>query len=83
VERVIQAVRRCLSENTVAGGDLRVSVRTHMSLKVQATGHVGEVLFDPPLAPAVKACVDARVGSIGFVASHGGFAIERVIELDR
>jgi hypothetical protein len=83
VERVIQAVRRCLSENTVAGGDLRVSVRTRLSLRVQATGHVGEVLFDPPLAPAVQACVGARVGSIGFVASHDGFALERVIELER
>lgn len=83
VERVIQAVRRCLSENTVAGGDLRVSVRTRLSLRVQATGRVGEVLFDPPLAPPVQACVGARVGSIGFVASHDGFALERVIELER
>lgn len=83
VERVIQAVRRCLSENTVTGGDLRVSVRTRLSLRVQATGHVGEVLFDPPLAPAVQACVGARVGSIGFVASHDGFALERIIELER
>lgn len=83
VERVIQAVRRCLSENTVAGGDLRVSVRTRLSLRVQATGHVGEVLFDPPLAPAVQTCVGARVGSIGFVESHDGFALERIIELER
>jgi hypothetical protein len=83
VERVIQAVRRCLSENTVAGGDLRVSVRTRMSLRVQASGHVGEALFAPPLAPPVQHCVDAHVGSIGFFASHDGFALDRVIELER
>ena len=83
VERVIQAVRHCLSENTVARGDLRVSVRTRLSLRVQATGHVGEVLFDPPLSPPVQACVGAKVGSIGFSASHDGFALERVIELER
>lgn len=83
VERVIQAVRHCLSENTVAGGDLRVSVRTRMSLRVLSTGRVGEALFAPPLAPPVQHCVDAQVGSIGFFASHDGFALDRVIELER
>jgi ferric-dicitrate binding protein FerR (iron transport regulator) len=83
VERVIQAVRHCLSENTVARGDLRVTVRTRMSLRVEATGKVGEVLFAPPLAPPVQHCVDAKVGSIGFFASKDGFALDRAIELER
>jgi hypothetical protein len=83
VERVIQAVRHCLSDNTIARGDLRVTVRTRMSLRVQASGRVGEALFTPPLAPPVQHCVDAQVGSIGFFASQDGFALDRVIELER
>jgi hypothetical protein len=83
VERVITAVRHCLAAHTVASGDLRVSVRTRMSLRVRANGHVGEALFDPPLAPPVQSCVDAEVGAIAFAPSQGGFAIDRVIELDR
>ena len=82
VEHVIQAIRRCLADHTVADGDLHVTVRTRMSLRVQATGRVGEALFDPPLAPPVQECVDAKVGSIEFSASGGGFALDRVIELD-
>jgi hypothetical protein len=54
-----------------------------MSLRVRANGHVGEAVFDPPLAPPVQSCVDAEVGAIAFAPSPGGFAIDRVIELDR
>ncbi|HVU00264.1 MAG TPA: FecR domain-containing protein [Polyangiaceae bacterium] len=83
LDRVISAVRHCLSTNTVAGGDLRVTVRTRMSLRVLASGHAAEARFDPPLSPRVQTCVDSQVGSIGFSVSNGGFAVDRVIELER
>jgi hypothetical protein len=83
IEQAISGVERCLRENTVSGGDLRVSVQTRMTLRVDAKGTVGEALFAPPLAPNVGACVDGALEKIGFPKSTGGFVVDRVLELNR
>lgn len=82
-DNVVEAVRRCFREQTVASGDLHVSVSTQMSLRIQATGRVGEAVFTPPLAPGVRRCVDDSVGAIRFPSSTNGFAVDRVLELER
>jgi hypothetical protein len=83
VEQVVSSVERCLRENTVAADDLRVSVETRLTLRVDARGTVGEALFAPPLAPGVGSCVDTALGTIGFPRSAGGFVAYRVLELNR
>jgi hypothetical protein len=80
---IIAAVRRCFREQTVASGDLHISVSTQMALRIQASGRVGEAVFTPPLAPGVRRCVDESVGAMKFDASPDGFAIDRVLELER
>lgn len=83
VEQVIASVERCLREYTVSGDDLRVSVETSLTLRVDPKGAVGEAVFAPPLAPNVGACVDDAVGAISFPRSEGGFVAYRVLELNR
>jgi len=80
---IVAAVRRCFREQTVASGDLHVTVSTQMSLRIQASGRIGEAVFTPPLAPGVRRCVDDGVGAMKFDASPDGFAIDRVLELER
>jgi hypothetical protein len=80
---IVAAVRRCFREQTVTSGDLHVSVSTQMSLRIQASGRIGEAVFTPPLAPGVRHCVDDRVGAMKFEASPEGFAVDRVLELER
>jgi hypothetical protein len=79
---VVDAVRRCFREQTVANGDLHVTVSTQMSLRIQASGRVGEAVFTPPLAPTVRRCVDDSVGAMKFASSTSGFAVDRVLVLE-
>jgi hypothetical protein len=83
VERVVETVQRCLAVHTVSRGDLRVTVGTSMSLKVTPEGRVGDLLFAPPLAPAVRRCVDGEVSSMQFAKSADGVALEQRLELGR
>jgi hypothetical protein len=81
VEQVVSSVERCLRENTVSADDLRVSVETRLTLRVDPKGTVGEAVFAPPLAPNVGTCVDEAIATIGFPRSAGGFVAYRVLEL--
>ena len=83
IEAAVQGVQRCFAESTVSGAGVRVSVRTHMSLRVQASGSLSEAIFEPPLAPAVQRCVDSRLGSLRLPGTSGGFAVERALDLGR
>jgi hypothetical protein len=81
VAQTAHAVQTCFATRTLASGDVQVSVRTHMSLRVTVDGHVGDALFDPPLAPSVRDCVDTAVGGIVFPRSAEGFAVDKNLEL--
>ena len=83
IEQVMTSVERCVRDNTVSGDDLRVTVETRLTLRVAATGSVGEASFAPPLAPSVAACVDAALETVRFPRSTDGFVIDRVLELSR
>lgn len=83
IDGVVDAVRRCFRDGTVTSGDLHVTVNTQMALRIQASGRVGEAVFTPPLAPNVRRCVDDSVGAMRFPASPNGFAIDRVLDLER
>jgi len=83
VDGIVAGVRSCFAENTFSRGDLKVSVQTRMSLRVLASGHVEEVDFTPPLAPAVTRCVDAMLSTSTFPATQNDFVVERLLGLDR
>jgi hypothetical protein len=83
VEQVVSSVERCLREHTISADDVRVSVETRLTLRVDPKGTVGEAVFAPPLAPNVGACVDRVLATIGFPRSEGGFVAYRVLELNR
>ena len=83
VDGVLEAVRRCFRERTVTNGDLHVTVNTQMALRIQANGRVGEAVFTPPLAPSVRRCVDDSVGAMRFPSSPNGFAVDKVLDLER
>lgn len=80
---IVEAVRRCFREHTVASGGVEISVSTQMSLRIEASGRIGEAVFTPPLAPGVRRCVDDTVGAMTFDSSPDGFAVVRVLELER
>ena len=83
IDGVVEAVRRCFRERTVTNGDLHVTVDTQMSLRIQPSGRVGEAVFTPPLAPNVRRCVDDSVGGMKFPSSTNGFAVDRMLDLER
>jgi hypothetical protein len=83
IDQVIDTVRACVAANTVARGDLTVTIGTKMSLTVQPDGHVASSRFEPPLAPAVGRCVDAAIGRLVFEATESGLVLERRLELAR
>jgi hypothetical protein len=81
VEQAARSVQRCFSAHTLAGGDLRVSVLTKMALRVTNDGKIGDALFEPPLAPDVRECVNREVGAMRFPSSEEGFVATRSLEL--
>jgi hypothetical protein len=81
VEQAAKSVQRCFGAHTLAGGDLRVSVLTKMDLRVTHDGKIADALFDPPLAPNVRECVDREVGAMHFPKSADGFVATRSLEL--
>lgn len=83
VATVVQAVSRCFEEHTALTPNVRVRVRTSMTLDVDPDGSVRDVRFDPPLAPALHACSDQDARAARFAPSQNGATVTRVIELSR
>lgn len=81
VEDVIQAVRACVDDHTVARGDLRISISARLAMRVEPSGTLGSTVFAPPLAPSVGRCVDAAVARMRFGVTAQGFEVIRTIEL--
>jgi hypothetical protein len=81
VSRVLDATNRCFSQHTQRRGDIRIIVRSTMTLQVSPGGAVGRVEFAPPLAPAVEACARGAVGSVRFAESLEGALVTRTVEL--
>jgi hypothetical protein len=81
--RVVETVQRCLAAHTVSRGDLRVTVGTSMQLEIAPDGQMGELVFAPPLAPAVGRCVEAEVRAMRFESSPSGVTLQQHLELGR
>lgn len=73
----------CLHEHAAHTGSVKLSLRTRVTLKVDADGTVDEYRFVPPLAPAMHACIDRRFDDVRFSPSEVGALVIRDLEIER
>lgn len=80
LDSVANHVTRCFYQNTNSG-DVRVTARTSVSASVRPDGTIGELSFDPPLAPDVEKCALGAQRAAKFPQSQRGAVVERTILL--
>lgn len=80
VTRLTQA---CFKERTIAGEGVRVTAQTSVTFRTLPEGGVNRVVFEPPLSPAVQACVNAGMSAIQTESTRNGFQVSRSLDLER
>jgi hypothetical protein len=80
---VQQLTQRCFRDRTIAGEGVRVTAQSTVTFRTLPAGSVSKVVFEPPLSPAVQACVSAGVGGIVSEGTRHGFQVSRVVDLER
>jgi FecR protein len=80
---VLRLTQACFRERTIAGEGVRVTAQTRVTFRTLPQGGVNRVVFDPPLSPAVQACVNASMSAIQTDGTRHGFQASRPIELER
>lgn len=80
LDGIVGRVTRCFDEHVTAG-DVRVMARTRLTARVQPNGSLAALTFDPPLAPAVQACMAGAERSTKFPVSRLGAVVERSVLL--
>jgi hypothetical protein len=83
VSRIVSLVNGCFAEHTATNDDVHVTVRSTLSFRVEPSGHISSVHFEPPLAPTAQNCVDESLASVTFTQSVKGIDLSRVLELSR
>jgi hypothetical protein len=77
------ASNQCFSSHAQSGRDVRVTVRVMAIIDIAASGQIGSVVFEPPLAPEVQRCVELQLAKVKFAESRDGVTIERTLEFSR
>ncbi len=80
---VMRLAQACFKQRTIAGEGVRVTAQTSVTFRTLPQGGVNRVVFEPPLSPAVQACVNAGQSAIQTEATRNGFQVSRTIELER
>jgi hypothetical protein len=80
---MVDVTTDCFGRNTVSAEGVQITVRTALSLHIEASGKVSDVDFQPPLAPEVEACAIGSISSVAFAASQQGAKVTRMLELKR
>jgi ferric-dicitrate binding protein FerR (iron transport regulator) len=80
---VMRLTQRCFKERTIAGEGVRVTAQTSLTFRTLPQGGVNRVVFEPPLSPAVQACVNAGMSAIQTEATRNGFQVSRTVDLER
>jgi ferric-dicitrate binding protein FerR (iron transport regulator) len=80
---VMRLTQACFKERTIAGEGVRVTAQTSITFRTLPQGGVNRVVFEPPLSPAVQACVNAGMSAIQTEATRNGFQVSRTVELER
>jgi hypothetical protein len=82
-DSIMRLTRACFKTRTIAGEGVRVTAQTSITFRTRPRGGVSKVVFEPPLSPAVQACVNASISSIDTDATKHGFQMSQTIELER
>ena len=83
VARIIGTVEGCFKQHThVEDEHLDVSASTDLSLSISSRGTIETMVFSPPLAPNIQACV-AQAAPVRFPASQNGAKVVRRLHLKR
>ncbi len=80
---VMRLTQACFKERTIAGEGVRVTAQTSVTFRTLPEGGVNRVVFEPPLSPAVQACVNAGMGAIQTDATRNGFQVSHSLDLER
>jgi hypothetical protein len=80
---VIHLTQACFKERTIAGEGVRVTAQTSVTFRTLPEGGVNRVVFEPPLSPAVQACVNAGMSAIQTDATRNGFQVSHSLDLER
>ncbi len=83
VSALIDGVSRCLKEKTNDAGNVRIIVRTSVTLEIAPDGSVSAATFSPPLSPGVHECSTEEAYAVRFPASIEGASVTRLLELSR
>ena len=83
LELLIEDVRDCFASHTQPSGNVVIQARSTLHVQVEPSGRVGQLTFDPPLSPAVRACAEDRVAARRFPPSKLGARTGRLVLLTR
>jgi hypothetical protein len=83
IARIVDATSDCFSRNTKSTEGVQITVRTALSLQIDAAGSVSDVDFQPPLSPDVEQCAAGNISQVSFAASKQGAKVTRMLELKR
>jgi hypothetical protein len=79
----MRLTQACFKARTIAGEGIRVTAQTSVTFRTLPEGGVNRVVFEPPLSPAVQACVNAGMSAIQTDATRNGFQVSHSLELER
>jgi len=80
---ITERVQSCFRRHTPGPSELRIELSTELAFWVEPSGELLQADFEPPLAPAVEACVAAELGQLRLAPSPEGYRVEREIRLYR
>ncbi|MEY2936335.1 MAG: hypothetical protein RL033_7084, partial [Pseudomonadota bacterium] len=83
LQSVLQHVQGCFHRHLPGSRELGIEVSTRLGLWVETSGQVLRADFDPPLAPAIEACVAEKLAQFRAAPSPEGYRIERNLLLHR
>jgi hypothetical protein len=80
---ITERVQSCFRRHTPGPQDLGLELSTELVFWVEPSGELLQADFEPPLAPAVEACVATDLGQLRLAPSPEGYRVEREIRLRR
>ncbi len=83
VARIVDVASTCFRQHTTSAEGVQITVRTALSLKIDASGDVSDVDFQPSLSPDAEECAAASIAKITFAPSQQGASVTRMLELKR
>lgn len=83
VAPIVDVASSCFAQHTRGADGVQITVRTALTLTIDASGTVSDVHFQPPLSPEVEACAAASISGVTFTASEHGAKVTRMLELKR